>query len=349
MQQLTKMLLQAYSYETGVPETLPDLGAALPGKTRSVSSPQAADLFTALAAVHHCSVEAILYHFGVFLLSTPLVDYADPSLLRDCPSARVLVLERIGHLAPLVLQDLAGAEAVHLETISCATDLLEVRYRGPVSPLRLCFLLYGSIAGAGRRFQTLLQVQELACQSQGVLRCRIAVRFPTPAGAGPMGSSQLEGRQANPDELGDSRAALPQRHGRSWSEAAPGEEMAREQEEDVLVLRLLALHASAAPSSETAAPAGMTLDEIWKVLRRRPYTAPYAHALQRTLNRLVAQGYLMWSSARLAPPRKGPSQRSGQDQGYKGGGERCYRMTDLGMRRLAAASWPSLKHGEVSS
>jgi hypothetical protein len=340
MRQLTYLLLDAYSKETGGQEAMVVTREVLrkKGGIAATAPDPGLGLLHQLATAQHTSVEDVLYRFGLFLMLDPVVEFALPEVFEQCQGARALLVERVGQLQHLLLQDLSGTEAVHVETVQCASDLLEIRCEAPFGAPVFCHLLIGIITGAGLRFNTALHHQELACQAQGAPLCRIAVRFTVSARAGSVGTP-LERNKASLDPP-MMRQSYPLPKGEpAWSGAMPGYPEASEPEEDFVVLRLLAVRTASAPSSRDAAAApGLTLFEIQAALARRPFTASYAHAgpLLHALNRLVAKGDVAWSPLLRSFPGNQPGKHASQEQPSESAVQRCYWITEEGKRRLEA-------------
>lgn len=312
---VTRQLLEGYIAEMGGKLALPAIQPLVGREERRGIEQHPEAWLSALATAQGTSLDEILYWFGAYLTTTPLFAQALPGWRSRFATMRDFLLESGALLDNVVLRELEPAPGAELWTVDCALDLVEVCRRGRVGRLRLCRLLGGMIAGIGALFETPLQLREVACQYLGTTTCQILVRFPARASIESRNLSAIRAEMDpfTPAGRGPHLFQPPTKGALEAMEAATPE-----QEEDLVVLRILAVKAG---------PRGLTLFEIKHELERFPFTVGYARAgpLTLCLARLAEQGYVVGEVAARADAR--PQESSAETP-------QRYRITPAGRAHL---------------
>ncbi len=245
--------------------------------------------------------DEVLYRFGFYFINAPLLERNYPAFLSSVTSVRAL-LEATPAMHSMLEANLHGISVPRMEFIHHSAGLLEVVYS---SPRQLCRLLLGIIDGAAQRFNELLEVREMECQRRGAPACRVLIRFlptrrldQTPNHLSHTGVPGFEPRSASGptsrQPFSGPRGSGPQGY------AAPDARRQQDQEEDLLVLQVLApdqspqAHALASSLREPPLEVPLSLFEIAQRLSISGVAVEYTRLslLHRSITRLALQGFI---------------------------------------------------------
>ena len=304
MQGFIHLLLEAYAGERIGPHALPEIR-----RLAGVSSPPLAaqffpdevtfKLIQAVASLQGIDPGDLLYQFGLYFITTPLMERSFRAFFDGHASAREFITQATSVHRSLTTS-FPRASMPEFLYIEHSSELLEIIYD---SPRRFCRFLQGILEGVGARFHEPLEVYEIECQHRGAPACRLAVRFLPVQRSGPLTDHPL--RAGAPGSGPAARSGPLPQHPSGPLEPSPHDILGpdptikRDQEEDVLVLQALSGQLSAAPRfSEPGAqhPLSLMLSlfEISQHLKASGFSGDHARfsLVQRSLARLTAQGFV---------------------------------------------------------
>jgi hypothetical protein len=330
------LLLEAYVSESIGPQQLRAIRrtAGIPGPPLAEQyypDEMTTQLLQAICQHQNISLDDLLYQFGVYFMSAPLMHQHYRVFLEGHASARRF-LEHVPTVHRHMARSFQQARLPDLRYIDHSPKLLEIVY---ASPRHLCPFLQGVLEGVGHYFHETLEVREMECQRRGAAACRFLVSFVSTRPSGPMADISAPGaaRASGPQHLAE---AQPEH---SPEAAALEAKRQLEEYEDMLILHALASSETspAHPLKPEAAPEPvympLSLFEIASWLTMQGVAAEYARLslLQRSLTRLAVQG-LVESRVESQHARQNTSSSSAAGHGVLAA--RRYRVTSAGLAWL---------------